>query len=479
MTSGGQSVGLRHWRLVLSLMVPFVFLCDARSDAVWRNTTKGSSKWNFDNVQPKFIRYTEPVTLRVAADEWQPHIKVTEDKNGNIQLFGPMAELLESLSYALNFSYTLTRPPDGAWGAPDENGNFNGMLGMIQRNEIDLALGPFGMTEGRARVAAFSRPVVIDPLRITVRRGKPKIGIWNILKPLDWQVWVGTVLAVLFVGAALGLFITTPWTRNTGSSGSLLRQALYQLWDQIATFLGQGMSYIPPIDSSRVVVLMWLLAAFVITRSYQGALTSLLAVREIPIKIDSIEDFLKAKEYRMIYETSTAFTAYLKKSQTGIFRKLHEANLAGRGEFINMNKMPEALDKQVRTRDFAILAEDLTIKMLLSEDFSRTGECGFHISRERFFPLILCVAGNPRLPIMRGINYRIQKIVEHDLYGQTLRRNANNGTSCLQPISTITVNEAYDMASLKGLFYLLCAGFGVSLAAFVVEVILACGVKAV
>ncbi|XP_066986748.1 probable glutamate receptor [Macrobrachium rosenbergii] len=335
------------------------------------------------------------------------------------------------------------------------------------------------MTEARARVAAFSRPVIIDPLRITVRRGKPKQGLWNFLKPLDWQVWVGTVLAVMLIGAALGLFIVTPWTRNTGSSGSLLRQALYQLWDQIATFLGQGMSYIPPIDSSRVVVLIWLMAAFVITRSYQGALTSLLAVREIPIKIDSIEDFLKAKEFTMIYETSTAFTAYLKNSKTGIFRKLHEANVAGRGQFINMNKMPEALDKKVRKGDFAILAEDLTIKMLLSDDFSRTGECDFHISRERFFPLILCVAGNPSLPIMRGINYRIQKTVEHDLYGQTLRRNANNGTSCLQPVTTITVNEAYDMESLKGLFYLLCAGFAVSLAVFVIEVLHWCGRKAI
>lgn len=31
-------------------------------------------------------------------------------------------------------SYTLVRPPDGAWGIPTEAGDWNGMIGMVKRN---------------------------------------------------------------------------------------------------------------------------------------------------------------------------------------------------------------------------------------------------------------------------------------------------------------------------------------------------------
>ena len=31
------------------------------------------------------------------------------------------------------FSYTLVEPPDGQYGAPEDNGTWNGMVGMLMR----------------------------------------------------------------------------------------------------------------------------------------------------------------------------------------------------------------------------------------------------------------------------------------------------------------------------------------------------------
>ncbi|CAL4123131.1 unnamed protein product, partial [Meganyctiphanes norvegica] len=84
-------------------------------------------------VDPKFMRYNTTRTLRVAVEEWSPHILVTE-VDGNITIKGPMANLLFSLTKAINFKYTLVRPLDGAWGAPDSTGRWNGMIGMVKRN---------------------------------------------------------------------------------------------------------------------------------------------------------------------------------------------------------------------------------------------------------------------------------------------------------------------------------------------------------
>ena len=54
-----------------------------------------------------------------------------------------MAEILDYLQVSLNFTTSLARPPDGGWGARDDQGNWSGMVGMVKRNEVDFALGGF------------------------------------------------------------------------------------------------------------------------------------------------------------------------------------------------------------------------------------------------------------------------------------------------------------------------------------------------
>ena len=50
--------------------------------------------------------------------------------------------MLESLRRTLNFSTTIVRPVDHAWGVYDqENQTWNGMIGMVYREEADFALG--------------------------------------------------------------------------------------------------------------------------------------------------------------------------------------------------------------------------------------------------------------------------------------------------------------------------------------------------
>ncbi len=45
---------------------------------------------------------------------------------------------------------------DGSWGQECANGSFDGMVGMVLRDEVDMAVSDFYVTEGRARVVDFS-----------------------------------------------------------------------------------------------------------------------------------------------------------------------------------------------------------------------------------------------------------------------------------------------------------------------------------
>ena len=46
---------------------------------------------------------------------------------------------------------------DGGWGSVNDEGTWTGMIGMILRNEIDVAISDFYVTEARSRVVTYSK----------------------------------------------------------------------------------------------------------------------------------------------------------------------------------------------------------------------------------------------------------------------------------------------------------------------------------
>ena len=84
--------------------------------------------------------------LLVVAEEWSPYWTISETPdaaNGSYEYGGILYELLLFMQQARNFTFDVMRPPDGSWGdggctSPNET---VGMMGMVARKEVDLAIG--------------------------------------------------------------------------------------------------------------------------------------------------------------------------------------------------------------------------------------------------------------------------------------------------------------------------------------------------
>ena len=79
--------------------------------------------------------------LIIAAEPWPPYTVITEDGDGKIRLEGIWWDHVKFWIYARNFTYTVVRSSDGSWGHCTQINNCTGMLGMVNRKEIDFALG--------------------------------------------------------------------------------------------------------------------------------------------------------------------------------------------------------------------------------------------------------------------------------------------------------------------------------------------------
>ncbi|GIY81872.1 glutamate receptor ionotropic, kainate 4 [Caerostris extrusa] len=70
---------------------------------------------------------------------------------------GSNAEFLQILSEALKFEYELFVPEDKEWGFKELNGTWNGLVGMVHRQEVDMAMCGIMLTEERQFVVNFGQ----------------------------------------------------------------------------------------------------------------------------------------------------------------------------------------------------------------------------------------------------------------------------------------------------------------------------------
>ena len=80
--------------------------------------------------------------LKIAYSPWPPFIMVEKDaRGGGWRCTGIVGELLNYIKQARNTTYTLVEEPNGVWGNCEHATNCTGMIGMVNRKEVDMALG--------------------------------------------------------------------------------------------------------------------------------------------------------------------------------------------------------------------------------------------------------------------------------------------------------------------------------------------------
>ena len=79
--------------------------------------------------------------VKMALEEWPPFVTIHEDGNGKVTHGGILWDYVEYVQQASNFTLTVVRPVDGLWGNCFGKNNCTGMIGMVQRKEVDFALG--------------------------------------------------------------------------------------------------------------------------------------------------------------------------------------------------------------------------------------------------------------------------------------------------------------------------------------------------
>ena len=107
----------------------------------------------------------------------------------------------------MNFTYTLTRPPDGQWGAIQTDGTWSGMVKLLADQEVDIATTDFTVTRERSAVMTFASPVGQIYHSLFIKNPAETFNFLAYIEPMHWLVWVCLFVLIVTLPPLLYLAI--------------------------------------------------------------------------------------------------------------------------------------------------------------------------------------------------------------------------------------------------------------------------------
>ncbi|XP_076348381.1 glutamate receptor ionotropic, delta-2-like [Tachypleus tridentatus] len=377
-------------------------------------------------------RNPEPAGLKIAAEQYLPYVRVSESED-TVQLCGPMANLLEMLSTYVPFRYAIYIPSDHKWGIRLENGTWNGMVGMLQREEVDLALGPFTVTHERNEIVSFSFPLLMDSVVILTNRFEKRHLIFQYFLALDWQVWMALFVALILM--AVTDTILNVITKRSKSS-SFYTQLTNSLWNFVTCLLQQGPESTPRKTWNRCLYGVWLLVVMVVFSAFGGQLRALLLIKSSNLLIDNLEELVETRDLQPLILNGGSFHDVLQKSNEGTLNeRLLTRTEQGHGLKSFSQLLSDPVFDSIERGSHAVITNLDAIRFGLSQRASKKNSCSAYVVDETIFNQAYSVAFSKQLnrTLVEKFNKLISLVVENGLLGKWIEEMVWNYTFCLSP----------------------------------------------
>ncbi|XP_069191710.1 ionotropic receptor 93a-like [Procambarus clarkii] len=218
-------------------------------------------------------------------------------------------------------------------------------------------------------------------------------------------------------------------------------------------------------------MVVWGLVTVVLTQSYGGNLMALLAVRHIPQPIQSLQDIVDDHSVTLLVQSGSAKAVYFTTAEAGILRDVANLQKVNRLKFIKTSEFLQSINTFVRNGHHILSAAEAVERIVMAQDFSRTGQCDFYLGREKFLPLmysLACSRGNSLVPVF---SRRIMMMFESGIISQWIKTTIPNFTTCDHVPTKIVVKASLSVTDIWGMFFLLACGLALSLLVLCLELL--------
>ena len=230
-----------------------------------------------------------------------PPLAVIKENENPVGIF---QDIVNVMKQRLNFTILHTSPSDLKWGSKNEDGSWNGMVGMLARKEADISTAGLTITQTRSEAISFAIALHENRNTISVIASGNSIKLVNVgtyLATFKKETWFCTCIILALISSAL--YLTT-------------REGNESLGNTFKMFIQKDITMSKRNASFRIAASVGFFFSIVFYASYSAVFTSVLTVTPPGQEIKSFSDLLSLG-YEVYIWKSGQNVEYLKNSSLG------------------------------------------------------------------------------------------------------------------------------------------------------------------
>ncbi|XP_052069391.1 glutamate receptor-like [Mytilus californianus] len=405
-------------------------------------------------------------TLKVAAVPLDPMVFFNTDKDNKTTYSGLCIDILDQLALKFNFNYEIVSPADNAYGSVEDDGTWNGMVGMVMRKEADFAAGPFTITAARESVIDFTKTYMEEGVGIlTLRPQEEANKEYKMFKPLSVIVWILIGVAIVVIGVFMFVI-----NRYSPCSTAIEEHQHYletgklssSMWLIYGAFVEQGGDAQPRSLSGRVMLSFWWIFTILMSATYTANLAAYLTVTIIDSPINSLEELARHEDIRPLIFSGANLHTLFQTAKTSVYRQI----------WSKMEEMPKAnhletILSYVRTNEYALLLDNSVLEFIMLQDCKT-----YAVADETFNKAGLGFVLPEHSDYLNAFNIAIMKMTEAGLIEKWREKwwPKSESDSCTSTDRSGSA-QSLGLDSLFGLFYVYFGVVGIAVLSFIVELI--------
>lgn len=168
--------------------------------------------------------------------------------------------IIKLLSEIFKFSYDILEMKE--IGAFQQDGNWTGCIGSVQRAEADLAICATAITKERSETVNYSHPYIYSP--VTFVTDKPRVlpNSFAIFYTFSWHVWFALLISFLFMSVCIFSFFRRKHDYTT------------ILLHMFGNLVEQSFEIKSKLFRVRILMICWVIGVMFITYGYKAVLLS-------------------------------------------------------------------------------------------------------------------------------------------------------------------------------------------------------------
>ncbi|GFN97068.1 glutamate receptor [Plakobranchus ocellatus] len=363
----------------------------------------------------------------------------------------------------------MVEPADNQWGAPLSDGSWTGIVGMLQKKEIDISVAALMITPERAEVMDATFPYYYDNVAVLYKRPDPKENLWQTyFYPFKQQVYVFILASlggasILYAAVALlsplgplhSAVTHRRWFKVISCAEDHISQLSYAL-------IHQSQKYLPSYPSGRVFLSFWWIFAIMLAATYKGNLMAFLLVAKTDRPFTTLWDLGNQNVYKWGVTGSTVVEYLFNISSRPDFQKLGIGLETFKAIDPETNSTdPEVHLRKVKQGNYAYISDQVPMETWIAVD------CDLRILEERVIPLPFIVGLHNNSAYVTAFNEQLLDIDQMGLYNQWKVRWWPAGNRCSD--DTMHESRAVTLLESQSAFYILCIGFCIGSLILVVE----------